>query len=238
LIFQPGNEIYHAMINNQLPGNLRIIPYDVLLQRFEDRYPPAVYFLVPESSGIPEHKLRLRAKALTLSVDDVQKMLQERDFYDRIWYWSGKGLRHEYERIARVGATLVIDHTTGLSWQQSGSSNYLNYTEAEKYIRDLNNNRFAGHNDWRLPSLEEAVCLIEPKKHGDLFIDPIFDRRQLWIWTADKISISSASSLHFFKQLWIWTDKNRTTSAWAVDFFNGTYIIIHRGLSHFVRAVR
>ncbi len=66
LIFQPGNELYHAMINNQLPGNLRIIPYDVLLKKFEDRYPPAVYFLVSESSGILEGKLRLRAAAWTL----------------------------------------------------------------------------------------------------------------------------------------------------------------------------
>jgi hypothetical protein len=45
------------------------------------------------------------------------------------------------------GEKLVIDLTTGLTWQQSGSLGWLNYSNAEKYIRGLNNKLFAG---WRL----------------------------------------------------------------------------------------
>ena len=198
LIFRPGNELYHEIVNDQLPENLRIIPYDVLLKKFENQYPPAVYFLVPERSEIPEGKLRLRATALTFSEDDVQKMLRKRNFYDRWQHWPGKGLRHEYERIERTGANVVIDHTTGLMWQQSGSPKPLTYSDAENYIRELNQQKFAGHDDWRLPTLEEAMSLMEPTRRAvSFFIDPLFDKTQREIRTADKDSMGLEWSVNF-----------------------------------------
>jgi serine/threonine-protein kinase len=83
-------------------------------------------------------------------------------------------------------------------WQQSGSRDSINYADAKKYIRDLNQQRFAGHNDWRLPTLEEAMSLMEPTKHGELYLDPIFDRTQRWIWTADKESAGRAWDVNFY----------------------------------------
>jgi hypothetical protein len=143
-------------------------------------------------------QLLLRVQPLDeLSGDGVQQMLKERVFYDASWNKSGRGLRHEYEAIERHGDNLVIDHTTGLTWQQSGSPNDMNYADAEKYIRDLNEKRFAGYNDWRLPTLEEAMSLMEPNQTGKLYLDPVFDRRQWWLWTADKYSASSAWYVHF-----------------------------------------
>jgi hypothetical protein len=50
----------------------------------------------------------------------------------------------------------------------------------------LNSKQYGGYNDWRLPALEEAMSLMEPKKHGELlYIDPLFDKTQGWIWTSD-----------------------------------------------------
>jgi len=89
----------------------------------------------------------------------------------------------------------VIDHTTGLMWQQSGST-ILKFNEVEKYIRDLNDQRFFDYNDWRLPTLEEAMSLMEPQeqKHseGELYIDPVFDCKQTYIHlcTADRFSVT------------------------------------------------
>ncbi|MDZ7356715.1 MAG: DUF1566 domain-containing protein [candidate division KSB1 bacterium] len=81
---------------------------------------------------------------------------------------------------------MVIDHASGLMWQQGGSVEYMTYENAKKWIADLNQKGYAGYNDWRLPTLEEAMSLMEPKElNGDLYIDPKFDATQRWIWTSD-----------------------------------------------------
>jgi len=97
--------------------------------------------------------VRLRSVPLNhLSKEDVKLMLQKNDFFDSDWFWMGKGLQHQYE-IAANGK-IVIDHTTGLTWQQSGSPYKSTYTDAEQYIRDeLNDQKFAGYNDWRLADI-------------------------------------------------------------------------------------
>ncbi|MDZ7359773.1 MAG: TIR domain-containing protein [candidate division KSB1 bacterium] len=143
--------------------------------------------------------IQLRHTPITsLSVEAVQQMLRQKDFFDKYWNVSGKGIRHQYKRAERRGAKLVIDHTTGLTWQQSGSKEYLNFKDAEAYIRQLKAKDFGGYNDWRLPTLEEAMSLMErEKKNGDLYIDPVFDRQQWWIWTADKASAGRAWYLSF-----------------------------------------
>jgi len=137
--------------------------------------------------------VRLRSKPIeNLSADDVNEMLKERNFFSTGEYGrpenkQGKGLNHQYEVIEREGEKLVIDHTTGLTLQQSGSPNSMVYADALKWIDDLKKKKFAGYNDWRLPTLEEAMSLMEPeKKNGGLYISEVFDRTQSWIWTADK----------------------------------------------------
>jgi hypothetical protein len=160
----------------------------------------------------------LRSQPLeNLSEKEVQAILKERDFFDGRWNKKGKGLLHQFEKIDRQGETLVIDHATGLTWQQSGSSRYMTFAEAEQYIRDLNEKRFGGYSDWRLPTLEEAMSLMELKKHGDLYIDPVFDKTQRYIWTADK-SFAGA--------------------AWRVNFSIGHCSDLALRYTHFVRAVR
>jgi len=71
-------------------------------------------------------------------------------------------------------------------WQQGGSSEGMKFEDAKNWIEELNQNGFAGCNDWRLPTLEEAMSVMEPEKK-ELYIDPIFDSEQWYIWTADKL---------------------------------------------------
>jgi hypothetical protein len=116
-------------------------------------------------------------------------MLKQRGFFDIVWNKNGKGIPHHYERIKRRGEMLIHDYTTGLTWQKGGSSNVVkNWDYAKKVVKELNWNSYAGYNNWRLPTLEEAMSLMEATKHGELYIDPVFDSRQRWIWTSDQVT--------------------------------------------------
>jgi len=127
-------------------------------------------------------------------------------------------LQHQYESVERNGVKLVIDHTTALTWQQGGSKGYMDFAAAQRYTQQLNREKFAGYSDWRLPTLEEAMSLMEPEqKSRSLYIDPVFDETQRWIWTADQLA---------------------SGRAWVVDFSTGycdyNYLLSYGN----VRAVR
>lgn len=174
--------------------------------------------LLRQLSAPPSLKKMLRSQPLDeFFGEQVKKMFKEKNFFDSNYNKNGRGLRHQYEKIVHADGTLVMDQATGLMWQQSGSSNEMNYADAEKYVRDLNAKEFGGYNDWRLPTLEEAMSLMEPeKKNGNLYIEPVFDETQRNIWTADK---SGGGSV-----------------AWVVGFYHG-YCHSHR-VDNYVSYVR
>ncbi len=105
---------------------------------------------------------------------------------------------NDFEEKTINGENVVIDKATGLTWQQSGSGRYSNYEDAKTYIKKLNSDKHAGYNDWRLPTLKEAITLLEQeKKSNGMYIDPVFDKKQHWIWTSDKLSASVAWVVNF-----------------------------------------
>jgi len=139
-----------------------------------------------------ENPLKLRSQPVeNLPGAEVGAMIKERNFYASN-YWNGSGIYHEYEPKTIAGKKVVIDHITGLMWQQGGSNN-VTYKEALEYIDQLNWVKFAGFNGWRLPTLEEAMSLMELKGSKDgIYINAIFDKAQRMIWTADKADPSAA----------------------------------------------
>lgn len=154
-----------------------------------------------------------------LSVAAIKKLLKERNCFDHFLNESGTGIIHQYEEVERDGAHLVIDHATGLTWQQGGSKNIMTLEQAEIYVEHLNAERYGGYDDWRLPTLIELMSLMESKKQqNDMHIDPVFDSKQRWIWTADKA---------------------HAVVGWMVDFEYGSCGRDHVAISQrYVRAVR
>ena len=104
-----------------------------------------------------------------------------------------------------------------MTWQQSGSEEHVDYGKAKNYIAGLKLGGFGGQNDWRMPTLEEVMSIMEREKYDALHIDPIFDRKQSWIWTADKESAGVA---------------------WVVNFSYGICLGRPINDSRYVRAVR
>ncbi|MBN1482003.1 DUF1566 domain-containing protein [candidate division KSB1 bacterium] len=132
--------------------------------------------------------LQLRSQSMTLDSNNVSAMLKKYNFYDRDRNKSGTGNPHVYRVEEKDGQAIVHDAITGLMWQKGGSSKTMIYKDAKKWLREINRNGYAGYHDWHLPTLEEAMSLMEPKqKNGDLYIDPAFDAKQRYIWTCDPV---------------------------------------------------
>jgi len=134
----------------------------------------------------------LRSRYLTLSESDVKSMLKQGNFFDKVFNRTD-AFNNLFEIYSIKGDFVVIDFVTGLMWHQSGSYSYMSFKKSKQWLNDLNSRGYAGFSDWRLPTLEEGASLLEKyQKNGDLYIDPIFSRRQKYIWTGDMYGSSAA----------------------------------------------
>jgi hypothetical protein len=90
----------------------------------------------------------------------------------------------------------ILDKKNGLMWMSSDywqmEHKWVNWYTAKEYVQQMNNKKFAGYNDWRLPSVKEASLLYERRKRntdkdGDkIFIDNIFPKGAGWsTWTSE-----------------------------------------------------
>ena len=148
--------------------------------------------------------LRPYCKIVTLSeaeeITDI--VIREKKFNQG--FFGHSTINHDYEESIMEDDKVVIDHATGLMWHQSGSFKNISWKSAKRWVIRLNENGYAGFTDWRLPTLEEAVSLLEPSaKNGNQFIDPSFDKTQSSVWTCDSNISNSSLSLD---------------RAWSVDF--------------------
>jgi len=142
-------------------------------------------------------------------VQGAISMIRKYDFFDSQFNNHNNHILHIYRP---VGGIIVADYAYRLMWQQSGSLEKLNINKAKEYVMILNDNALGGYNDWRLPTLEEAMCLLEPSKGYSLHINPVFDAKQEIIWTSDKYRYARATCID-----------RRPVKSLVVDFKDGTF---------------
>jgi len=142
--------------------------------------------------------ITLRSSYKTLSVSEVQSMpnVSIREKY--AWGFIGHStINHDYNLKTVGGDMVVADNATGLMWHQSGSDDEISWEKAKEWIKKLNKGGYAGYQDWRLPTVDEAASLLIPsEKNGDLYIDPVFSKKAgEYIWTGDMFEYEDGSGL-------------------------------------------
>ncbi|MGH7452584.1 MAG: DUF1566 domain-containing protein [bacterium] len=126
-------------------------------------------------------------------------MLAENGLYDTPQQVKSRYMPNRFVVRSFHRDEVVVDRTTGLMWQQTASPQQMVYRLAMEWINSLNKRGFAGFNDWRLPTLEEAMTLMEQSpNHEGVYIDPIFNSKQRsWMWTSDRGEAESAWYVNF-----------------------------------------
>lgn len=149
----------------------------------------------PESLREIRHVFRSRPR-FDLSEAEVKEMLEKFSFFctDEFGFdWAnpaGRGIVHHFEVLPP--GMIVVDRATGLMWQRAGSPEVYPFRKVGQYVRRTNRGgifglrKLAGYDDWRLPTLEEAMSLMQPEKTRSGFIAPFFDAHPPNIYTADE----------------------------------------------------
>ncbi len=164
-------------------------------------------------------KATIRSQSCRISETDVTHIWQKFNFFDNIHTKTGCFIN----QFTDNGNGTVTDNSTGLMWQKEGSSSKLNISKAMNYITELNQKKFAGYSDWRIPTLEELGSLLKPNPYSVQsppyahFIDPVFSKKQAWCWSSDA------------------HDSDRQ---WFISFYEGTVKSGKVSLYNYIKAVR
>jgi len=115
-------------------------------------------------------QVRLPSGPAELSEEDVVALVKEHNLTDHERNPTG---RFENYFVDNGDGLTVTDQVSGLMWQRSGAD-IMSHRSMRKALEQLNKEGFAGHSDWRFPSMEEALSLMEQEKSRDQYLHPCF----------------------------------------------------------------
>ena len=129
----------------------------------------------------PPRRVALPAQSRVVAEDELAAVAREYNFFEAT---INPGGGFENCLVDNGDGLTVTDLVTGLMWQRQGCD-ITSIRNMKQYVESSNANRFAGHEGWRLPTLEEAWSLMETEKNAkDLYLHPCFSKQQPFIFLA------------------------------------------------------
>ena len=135
-------------------------------------------------------------------------------------------MAQEKSRFLKNEGGTIYDSLTSLMWMSNDSrldlDKEVSWSEAEKYAADLNEKKVGGHDDWRIPSVQEALTLFDKNKlnkdfkSGDIHLDSIFPPGAgNTTWTSETRG-REAQIIFYINGLPYWYEKDDKTISHAV----------------------
>lgn len=123
----------------------------------------------------------LPAEPAFINDEHIEDLIKKHNFFDAENNPEGN---FENSFVDVGNDELLVDQRTSLMWQRAGidigSTRHM-----QRAVKEHNDNRFGGYDDWRLPTLEEAMSLMEPQKNEkDVYLHPCFSREQPFVFVA------------------------------------------------------
>lgn len=131
------------------------------------------------------------------------------------------------QRFNDQGNGTLIDTYTGLMWKKClegqtgercvGQALRIEWSGTAKIVQSVNHDKFAGHTDWRLPTLDELNSIVE------------------------KRCVGPAANLELFPGLsaiGLWSSNQSDSLAWSIDFEKGRAYENFKGAGMYIRLVR
>ncbi len=127
-----------------------------------------------------------------------------------------------FAELSRNG-DIVSDDSTGLQWQDNTTPFTMTWQGAIDYCENILS--LGGHEDWRLPNLNELTSIVDDTQY-----DPAIDSSTGNGFQNTTSSPYWSSTTH--------ADAVYTSFAWRVFFNNGRQFIGDKSYSYYVRCVR
>lgn len=179
--FAINRQIREWLIANVLDDkNSSLVIPIVDQQETEDMGPALPDVSVTNYDG---EKVILPVEMQYIQEEEVGELLRRWNFYDSEHNPSG---RFANCLVDSGNEETVIDLRTRLMWQRGGLDiNSIRHMKKE--IEQLNMDGFAGYHDWRLPTLEEAMSLMESElNEKGIHLHPCFSKKQPFIFVTAK----------------------------------------------------
>lgn len=122
----------------------------------------------------------------------------DRVFEDRYEVFESKGV--------------VVDRTTGLMWKRAAEDARFTFDGAQEHAKAVNSaGGFAGHADWRVPTREELLSIVDPRFEKPAVHPEAFPGTPpTWFWSSSPIASDASDpwNVSFNNGNDYWNSKN------------------------------